>query len=411
MSRWQKVRLGDITSKVGSGATPTGGANSYKDNGISLIRSQNVLDLSLTKNGLVYIDDNQACKLNNVIVESGDILLNITGDSVARVCIVMDEVLPARVNQHVAIIRVDSAIINNKFLLYTLLNMKPHLLCISGIGGTRNALTKKMIEDLEIELPSLTEQERIARILGALDDKIELNKRINGNLEAQAQALFRRCFVDFEFPDTDGKPYRSSGGEMIDSPLGEIPKDWSVGKLTEIADYLNGLAMQKCRPLDNEVGIPVLKIKELGNKKCDFSSDLCSESIKKEYIVNDGDVIFSWSGTLMIDIWCGGKCGLNQHLFKVTSKNYPKWFYYFWTAYHLDKFIRIAKDKAVTMGHIKREDLHSSEVLIPNNETFFRMSELMQPMLDQQIVNNLENKSLAELRNSLLPKLMNNELH
>ena len=168
--------------------------------------------------------------------------------------------------------------------------------------------------------------------------------------------------------------------------------------------------MQKFRPKDKELGIPVLKIKELGQKSCDSSSDICSESIKPEYIVNDGDVIFSWSGTLKIDIWCGGICGLNQHLFKVTSKIYPKWFYYYWTKQHLNKFIRIAKDKAVTMGHIKREDLDKSQLSIPNNKNFRTMNNIIGPLLEKQITLNIENRFLIQLRDAFLPKLMNNEI-
>ena len=119
-------------------------------------------------------------------------------------------------------------------------------------------------------------------------------------------------------------------------------------------------------PKDGETGLPVLKIKELRQGICDASSELCSPSIKSEYIIHDGDIIFSWSGSLLVDIWCGGTCGLNQHLFKVTSNNYDKWFYYLWTAHHLDRFIAVAADKATTMGHIKREELEKVEVIIPS---------------------------------------------
>ena len=277
-------------------------------------------------------------------------------------------------------------------------------------GGTRGNINAKTYGEMPIMLPSRKKQDRIVDILKSFDDKIELNNRINANLEEQAQALFRRWFVDFEFPNEEGLPYKSNGGKFVDSELGKIPEGWKIGTLSEIADYLNGLAMQKFRPKDKELGIPVLKIKELGQKSCDSSSDICSESIKPEYIVNDGDVIFSWSGTLKIDIWCGGICGLNQHLFKVTSKIYPKWFYYYWTKQHLNKFIRIAKDKAVTMGHIKREDLDKSQLSIPNNKNFRTMNNIIGPLLEKQITLNIENRFLIQLRDAFLPKLMNNEI-
>ena len=216
---------------------------------------------------------------------------------------------------------------------------------------------KKAIMEYEVPIYDIDTQKKIASILSVLDEKIEVNQKINENLEQQAQAIFKSWFVDFE-------PFKD--GEFVNSELGQIPKGWKVDNLLNIADYTNGLAMQKFRPKENKAGIPVLKIKELRQGFCDSSSDICSENIKSDFIINDGDIIFSWSGSLMIDFWCGGKCGLNQHLFKVTSNEYDKWFYYMWTEYHLEKFIAIAKDKATTMGHIKREELKKSMVLIPD---------------------------------------------
>ena len=215
---------------------------------------------------------------------------------------------------------------------------------------------------------------------------------INNNLEQQAQAIFKSWFVDFE-------PF---GGTM--------PNDWSISTLSTIADYLNGLAMQKFRPNKNEKGIPVLKIKELRQGFCDVQSDLCSLNIKPEYLINDGDVIFSWSGTLLLDFWCSGLCGLNQHLFKVSSEKYDKWFYYFWTKHHLDTFIAIAADKATTMGHIKREDLDKSEVLIPDNKTYKQLNSILSPLINLIIKNRVENRQLTQLRDTLLPKLMSGEI-
>ena len=196
-------------------------------------------------------------------------------------------------------------------------------------GSVFQNLKTDIVREFSISLPPLEVQKKIAGVLGALDDKIELNNKINQNLELQAQALFKSWFVDFE-------PFG-----------GTIPSDWKVGNLLSIADYLNGLAMQNFRPLENEKGLPVLKIKELRQGFSDESSELCSESIKSDYIINDGDVIFSWSGSLLVDFWCGGKCGLNQHLFKVTSKEFDKWFYYSWTRHHLDHFIAVAAEAVI----------------------------------------------------------------
>lgn len=269
-------------------------------------------------------------------------------------------------------------------------------------SGTFPQITFSELSKLEIKLPPIVEQERILGILSSLDDKIELNRKINANLEAQAQALFKSCFVDFE-------PFKD--GEFVESELGRIPKGWKVGTLSSIADYTNGLAMQKFRPQEGEEGLPVLKIKELGQGSIDDNSELCSPTlIGDKYIINDGDIIFSWSGTLMVKIWSGGKCGLNQHLFVVVPKDNPKWFVYHWTRHHLDNFIRIAKDKAVTMGHIKRGELDKAKTLIPDTENMRKIDAMMKPLFEQMITNELESRRLASLRDALLPRLMSGEL-
>lgn len=210
----------------------------------------------------------------------------------------------------------------------------------------------------------------------------------NKNLFDQAQAIF-----DQEFLAVD-----------------DIHADWQRSSLLGIADYLNGLAMQKYRPSEGEQGLPILKIKELRQGTCDANSELCSPSIKPEYIVHDGDVIFSWSGSLLVDLWCGGTCGLNQHLFKVTSTIYAKWFYYAWTNHHLQKFAAIAADMATTMGHIKREELAKSEVLVPSRHDYDRIGGLLAPLYDLVISNRIENRKLASLRDGLLPQLMSGQI-
>ena len=270
------------------------------------------------------------------------------------------------------------------------------------VGAVQAKLPIKNIQDFSIICPELiSDQRRIASILSSLDRKIELNNKINADLEEMAQAIFKNWFVDFE-PFKDGK--------FVDSELGMIPEGWKVGTLTEIASYMNGLAMQKFPPENNEDSLPVLKIKELGQGFCGTDSDRCSCNIKDECRIHNGDVIFSWSGTLLVDVWCGGDCGLNQHLFKVTSKDYPKWFYYYWTKHHLQEFIHIAKDKAVTLGHIKRGHLEEAMVAIPDNDSMEKAHELFEPILSKMISLRLENSRLSLLRDTLLPRLMSGEL-
>jgi type I restriction enzyme S subunit len=236
---WNMTTLGENCIKIGSGATPRGGSDAYESEGISLIRSQNVHDFQFEYSGLAFINSNQADELANVEVKSSDILLNITGDSVARICIVPDKVLPARVNQHVCIIRTDEKNLHSKYLYYYLLNptYKNYLLGLANTGATRNALTKGMVESLPIAAPEkLSEQRAIAAVLSSLDDKIELLREQNKTLESVAQTLFKEWFINFNFPGENGKPYKSSGGKMIDSELGEIPEGWSAGRLSEFVE-------------------------------------------------------------------------------------------------------------------------------------------------------------------------------
>ena len=263
----------------------------------------------------------------------------------------------------------------------------PAIKSMVGSSGRQRVQTD-VVQNLEIMVPDYEEQKRISGLLKSLDDKIAANTEVNKNLLEQAQTIFTE-----EFLSLDG-----------------VPEGWSESSLLGIANYLNGLAMQKFRPSDDEQGLPVLKIKELRQGSCDANSELCSPSIKSEYIVHDGDVIFSWSGSLLVDFWCGGTCGLNQHLFKVTSSEYAKWFYFAWTNHHLQKFAAIAADMATTMGHIKREELAKAEVLIPSQSDYDRIGGILAPLYDLVIANRIENRKLASLRDELLPQLMSGQL-
>lgn len=278
---------------------------------------------------------------------------------------------------------------DSDFLYYVLTDDAFFTYAMATSKGTKMPRGDK-ISIMQYEVPryDIEVQKKIVSILKDIDTKIELNNAINNNLEQQAKAIFANEFLFLEI----------------------LPEDWKQGSLIDIADYLNGLAMQKYRPTVDEEGIPVLKIKELRQGCCDSNSELCSTNIKNDYIVHDGDVIFSWSGSLLVDFWCGGTCGLNQHLFKVTSNKYDKWFFYSWTKHHLDRFIAVAADKATTMGHIKRDELAKAKVLIPNEADYDRIRALLQPIYDLIITNRIENKKLASLRDTLLPKLMSGEL-
>lgn len=252
-------------------------------------------------------------------------------------------------------------------------------------GAVFDTITRETFDRIIVELPSLPEQRAIAGVLGALDDKIELNRRMNRTLESIAWAVFRAWFVESE------------------------ENDYQEISLDDIANFLNGLALQKYPAEEGKDFLPVIKIAQL-RKKETSDADKASTNIPVDYIIHDGDVLFSWSGSLEVVIWCGGHGALNQHLFKVTSRDYPKWLYYFWIMHHLSDFQAIAAGKATTMGHIQRHHLHDAKVLVPSNNELTKMDKVMSPILDMIIINEKESRALASLRDSLLPKLMRGEV-
>ncbi len=252
-------------------------------------------------------------------------------------------------------------------------------------GSAVPSLNRNHVHEHEIILPPISEQQAIASVLSSLDDKIDLLHRQNVTLEKMAETLFRQWFVE------------------------EADDDWEEKSLSSIAAFLNGLACQKYPPKNEIDKLPVLKIKELRNgisKDCDW----CTTEVDEKYIVENGDVIFSWSASLMVKIWNGDNCILNQHLFKVTSDKYPKWFYYLWSKYHLGQFIAIAKAHATTMGHIKRGDLDDAMVVVPTKEEIENMACHFNPIIDKLIENSKQIQTLTKLRDTLLPKLMSGEV-
>lgn len=283
----------------------------------------------------------------------------------------------------VLVFQVNTNIIKPKYLFYRMqCNDFFDYVILTSKGTKMPRGDKDAIMNYELDIPSIYLQEKVVKILENIDKKIASNSSLNNNLYEIMHLKFNEWIENLE--------------------------DYEISNLSSIANYKNGLAMQKYRP-ENEIGLPVIKIKEM-NSGVSAETERCKSNIDPEVIINNGDVLFAWSGTLCMTIWDSGKAGLNQHIFKVTSDKYPKWFYYFWTLKHLDKFIQIAAGKATTMGHIKRGELDSSEVLIPTSKELNKMNQIMSPMLDKYIENKLENKNLEQLRDTLLPKLMNGEI-
>jgi type I restriction enzyme S subunit len=247
------VHLGSVCSKIGSGATPRGGKEVYLDHGpVSLIRSQNIYNDGFREDGLAFIDYAQAEKLANVEVLENDVLLNITGDSVARCCMAPSKFLPARVNQHVAIIRTDPARLNPRFLRFFLVSelQQDRMLALASSGATRNALTKEMIQSFLVPTPPIHEQNAVATLLTNIENRIETLYASNAVLEAIARAIFKSWFVDSDPVKAKAEGREPEGmdadtaalfpSEFEETPLGPVPCGWNVVNLGQLAEFAYG---------------------------------------------------------------------------------------------------------------------------------------------------------------------------
>jgi type I restriction enzyme S subunit len=301
-----------------------------------------------------------------------------------------------------------------RFVYYFFKWMTPTITTLD-VGSANPTLNRNHVHPIEILWPPFAEQRAIALILGTLDDKIELNRRRNQTLEAMARALFKDWFVDFGpvCAKMEGRePYLPTElWKLFPDSLDDEgkPEGWEMQPLDEIAAFLNGLALQKFPATDPDDSFPVIKIAELRNG-VSAKSGRASLDVPEKYIIKDGDFLFSWSGSLLAKFWTEGKGALNQHLFKVTSERYPMWFVSHWVYHHLEEFQAIAASKATTMGHIQRGHLKATMTLCPPDIVLERLGVVMAPLVEQAIHNQLESRNLAQLRNTLLPKLISGAL-
>ena len=394
------VLLGNYSIKIGSGSTPRGGANVYLDKGnISLIRSQNIHNDGFKSNGLVYISDDAAKKLDGVTVEEKDILLNITGDSVARVCLAPQWVLPARVNQHVAIIRVKANDFDTRYVRYYLSSpvIQDYLLGLAASGATRNALTKVMIEKLELPKPELSVQKRIADILSSLDDKIALNREMNKTLESMAQAIFKSWFVDFE-------PFRD--GEFVESELGMIPKGWEVKSLSHDFDITMGQSPDGKTYNEDGEGIPFFQGRTDFGFRFPSNRIYCTDPKRYAKKLDTLVSVRAPVGDMNIAL---EDCCIGRGLSAVRHK---KSFYSF--TYYLLNSIKSDFEKfehnGTVFGSINKTQFENLKVIIPVESVIIEFEKIVNS-IDEQIYNlSSEIQSLSTLRDTLLPKLLSGEI-
>ena len=414
-ARWESVRLGDVTEFL-SGGTPSKSQPAFWNGSIPWVSAKDMKRFRLHDTA----DHVSAAGLANGTrtAPAGSVLLLTRGMTLLNEVPVCVTERPMAFNQDVKALRPKSGV-EPSFLPYLVLGNKRRLLGLVDLAGHGTGrINTDELRSLNVRLPPPSEQRAIARVLVALDDKIELNRRMNETLEAMVRALFKSWFVDFDpvrakmegwKPTLPSNIARLFPNRLVNSELGEIPEGWDILPLDEIANFQNGLALQKFRPQVNENRLPVVKIAQLRSGQPD-GREWAKGNIRPECIISDGDIIFSWSGSLMLKVWCGGTAALNQHLFKVTSTHFPKWFVFHSILSHLLDFQSIASGKATTMGHIRRHHLSDAKCRIPNRELMTAIGDPLCTLYCRIISNDLQSRALIRVKDAILPRLVSGAL-
>ena len=344
-------------------------------------------------------------------MKPGDIVIVRTGKPGS--CAVVPGWLAEANCSDVVIVRVRSGV-RPAFICSIVNSLAAHHVKAHTVGAVQQHFNVASARQIQFYLPSTAEQDQILAILSVLGEKIEANRQMNRTLEAMAQSLFRDWFVDFgpTRARIDGRtPYLAPDlWSLFPNELHEegVPRGWDLRPLDQIADFLNGLALQRY-PVVGGDSLPVIKIAQLRAGSV-ASADFASSGIPNEFVIENGDVLFSWSGSLLHRVWTAGRGALNQHLFKVTSKQFPKWFYFYWIAEHMPSFQATASSKATTMGHIQRHHLTEAKTVVPTPEVMKAADDIIGPLFERLVANDLESRALAVTRDFLLPKLMSGEI-
>lgn len=413
MSEWKRYKLSDLY-EMSSGISST---KEQAGHGSPFLSFSVVFNNYFLPDSLIDLMDTTGGDKQKYSINEGDIFLTRTSETVdelAMSSVALKDYPEASFSGFLKRLRpVDKRIVYPKFMAFYLRSPLFRRTIINNTVMTlRASFNEAMFSYLEIMLPDFDTQKKIGDFLYSLEKKKQTNNQINQELEAMAKTLYDYWFVQFDFLDQNGKPYKSSGGKMVCDPelKREIPEGWGVDSLWNIANFYNGLAMQKYRPDTNEDDyLPVIKIREMMNG---FSKDTekARLDIPSEAVVERGDLLFSWSATLEVIIWGKEKGALNQHIFKVTSDTYPKSFIYFELKSYLKVFKAIAELRKTTMGHITQDHLKQAKIVVPPIEIISKLDAKLQPiMLKQQILEN-QNQELTQLRDWLLPMLMNGQV-
>ncbi len=433
---WTKRTLKEVCTKIGSGQTPRGGKESYKGGRFALVRSQNIYNQGFSETGLVYINDSQADQLSNVEIQSNDVFINITGDSVTRCCMVPEEILPARVNQHVAILRADNKVLDGGFLRYFLISPKIQrtLLSLSSGGATRKALTKSMLESCEIVLPTMLEQKAISNILGNIDKKIAINKKNNDTLEEIAKTLFKSWFIDFD-PVKAKAEGRSTGlsdeisdlfpNNLKNQNISPIPEGWSWRRLGDFITLGKGVSYQGKFLSDSE-GLPMINLGCFAGegKFRDEKMKFYAGKYNDQHIANYRDILVAntditqdriiLGSPIIMPKWNNHQKFLFSHHVFLLKLNEGKndWSGFIFQSLLSKKFRHIAVGYATgtTVLALPKDGIMEYQIAVPPHKLVSCYEKYFKNLYDRIENNSFQNSILHKLRNTLLPKLISGEL-
>lgn len=387
--------------------------NEFKDEGHCLfLNAKNVTDNGFDFTTNMYISEEKDNLLKKGKLRRGDIVLTTRG-TVGNMALYDDEVPfdNVRINSGMLILRPQKEIIN-EFLYWSLKSdfFKKQIFSIKS-GTAQPQLPITTLNKLKFYLPNLDIQKEIVDILSNLNEKIIILKDMNDKLEKIIKIIFNYWFLQFDFPNISNRPFNSSGGKMIyNSELDfKIPKGWTIGSLDDIAEYINGLPCQKHRPIDESKKLPVIKITEM-HEGFTNKTEFVRSDIDDKHIINDGDILFSWSATLETMIWTGGKGGLNQHIFKVIPKDYGRYYVYMMLSTYIVNFVRMAESRKTTMGHITKDHLLQSKIPLPPKDLTYKFDKLIYPLFEKIIANDVEIRKLDSLMEFILPLLMSGKV-
>lgn len=407
-----EAKIGDIAElKTGPFGTQLH-SNEYVKSGIPIINVKNIGYGELICNDLDYVSELTANRLKEHRLLEGDIVFGRKG-SIDRHAYISKECSGWLQGSDCIRVRcLDKKKINPKFLSHFFnLDYVKRQLNAGAVGSTMASMNTDILKRVKVLLPDIEVQNTIERVLSTINDKIANNTSICSDLESMAKLIYNYWFVQFDFPDENGRPYKSSGGKMEwnEELKREIPDGWEVGNLYCIADFVNGLACQRFRPIDEKHKLPVIKIGEMHNG---FGADVewARDDISEKHIILDGDILFSWSATLETMIWTKGKGVLNQHIFKVIPKNLNKYYVFQQLSSYIVNFVRMAEARKTTMGHITTDHLNQSRIAIPPKEVAEKYGLSISKAYEKLLLCSAENQNLTSLRDFLLPMLMNGQV-